>query len=110
MCGEIELCSISLADLQSRLSRKFLSQHANHVAIELDGEDVAIALEQGVGQRTQTRAELDHLVTQRHRCVRDLGYGTWLDQEILGKGSLGEQVVFPKQIPCIGRITLLGGH
>ena len=38
MCGEIELCSIALADLQSRLSCKFLSQHANHVAIELDGE------------------------------------------------------------------------
>jgi hypothetical protein len=95
MYAEIDLCSIRMTQRQSLLPSEFLTQHAHHVSVELNREDLAVTLEQRVRQRTETRAELDDLPTQRRRGIRDLCGGTGLYQEILGKGSLGKQVVFP---------------
>jgi hypothetical protein len=80
---------------QSVLPSEFRTKHTHHVSVELNREDLAATVEERVRQRTETRSELDDLPPQRRRGICDLCGGTRLYQEILGKGSLGKQVVFP---------------
>ena len=55
-----------------------------------------------MGEGTEARSKLDDLAAQRRGSVGDLGCGARLNQEILRKRPLGKQLVFPKEIPCIG--------
>jgi hypothetical protein len=85
MCLEIEIRRIALTDFQSILVPEFLMQHAHHVTVELDRENLGAALEKGVGQRSEAWTDLDELLAHGHRRVRDLGYGARLNQEVLRK-------------------------
>jgi hypothetical protein len=83
MCGEIHLRSIPVSNLQPVLLGEFLSQHANHVPVELDSEDLGAPLEQRVRQRTEARSKLDDLLAQGHGSVRNLGCGAGLKGGLL---------------------------
>jgi hypothetical protein len=102
MCSKIHLRSIRMAQLQALPTGKFLSQHAHHVSVELNRQDVALPLEQRMCEGTEAGSKLDDLAAHRGRGVRNPGCRTRLYQEVLRKRSLGEEVVFPKEVPRIG--------
>lgn len=83
---------------------ELLSQHVDHVAIQLDSQYAATTYQERVGQRPQAGPELHDLPPEIGHSIRDPRYDSGLDEEILGEPSLWGEAMLPEEIPGIGQI------